>query len=134
MTTNADRARRWFKEVWAPGGESTVRELLADTLDGHMEGAEVGNPEDFLGERRRLLQAFPDFGIVADDVIAEGARVAVRWHVEATHQGDGLGFPPSNRHVSFRGMTWLEFRDGRIVSGWDSWNLGGLLQKLSAPA
>jgi hypothetical protein len=34
--------------------------------------------------------------------------------------------------VSFRGMTWPEFKDGRSVRGWDSWNLGGLLQTLQA--
>jgi hypothetical protein len=30
-------------------------------------------------------------------------------------------------------MTWLEFEDGRIISGWDSWNLGSLLQELLPP-
>jgi steroid delta-isomerase-like uncharacterized protein len=96
-----------------------------------MEGVDIHNREEFLAERRRLLQGFPDLAIVADDVIQDGSKVAVRWHVDATHTGDGLGFPASNRRVSFRGMTWLEFKDGRIVRGWDSWNLGGLLQALT---
>jgi hypothetical protein len=30
-------------------------------------------------------------------------------------------------------MTWLEFKDGGIARGWDSWNLGGLLQSLTGP-
>jgi hypothetical protein len=30
-------------------------------------------------------------------------------------------------------MTWLRFRDGRIVEGWDAWNQGRLLQDLQAP-
>ena len=37
-----------------------------------------------------------------------------------------------NRPVSFRGVTWLELRDGRIVRGWDSWNLGGLISSLTS--
>ena len=60
------------------------------------------------------------------------SKTVARWHVTATHTGDALGFPATNRKVAFRGMTWLEFKDGRIVRGWDSWNLGGLLQSLSA--
>jgi hypothetical protein len=28
-------------------------------------------------------------------------------------------------------MTWHRFRDGRLVEGWDSWNVGGLVQQLS---
>ena len=89
------------------------------------------NYPEFLAERRRLLGAFPDLAITVDDVIADGAKVAVRWHVTATHKGDTLGIPASNREVSFRGMSWLEFADGRIVRGWDNWNLGGLIQSLT---
>ena len=65
--------------------------------------------------------------------LRRGSKVAVRWHVDAAHKGDGLGFPPSHRRVSFRGMTWLELAGGRIVSGWHSWNLGSLLQELRPP-
>lgn len=43
------------------------------------------------------------------------------------HHGDGLGLPPTNRKVVFRGMTWLTFKNGVIVEGWDSWNLSCLL-------
>ena len=133
MSTNAERARRWFKEVWVPGGEATVQELMADHLDGHMEGVDVQTREQFLAERHRLLDAFPDLAIVVDDVIADGAKVVVRWHVTATHKGNSLGFAATNRRVSFRGMTWLEFDNGRIVRGWDSWNLGALIESLTSP-
>lgn len=30
-------------------------------------------------------------------------------------------------------MTWFEYRDGQVVKGWDSWNLGGLIASLQAP-
>ncbi len=38
--------------------------------------------------------------------------------------------PPANRKVDFRGMAWLTFRNGVIVEGWDSRNLGRLLESL----
>ena len=131
MSTNAQLARRWYEEVWVTGGENTVHELMAEDAVGHMEGADVRGRDEFLAMRRRLLEAFPDLAIVAADVIEQGPKVAVRWHVSATHMGDALGIPATNRQVSFRGLTWLEFEDGRIVLGWDSWDLGGLLQSLS---
>ena len=134
MSTNADLARRWFKEVWVPGGERTVSELMAEDVVGYMEGADVRGREEFLVRRRQLLDAFPDLAVVADDVIEQGPKVAIRWHVDGTHKGQGLGIPATDRRVHFRGMTWLEFKDGRLVLGWDSWNLGGLLQSLSPPS
>ena len=133
MITNGERARRWYAEVWGPGGEATVRELMAPDAVGQMEGADVDGPEAFLAERNRLLQVFPDLKIVTDDIIEAGDKVAIRWRVTATHLGDGLGIAPTKRPVAIRGMTWMEFRNGRMVRAWDSWNLGGLLQTLAAP-
>ena len=132
MPTNADLAQRWYREVWSPGGEATVHELMADDVEGFMEGADIVGKDAFLAERARLLQLFPDIRIVADDVIAEGDKVAVRWHVRATHTGAGAGLAPTGKPVRFRGQTWLEFRDGQLVRGFDSWNLGGLLQELAS--
>jgi steroid delta-isomerase-like uncharacterized protein len=134
MTTNVERARRWFKDVWVAGGESVVDELMAENVEASQEGGDITRREQFVEVRRQLFNAFPDLAVVVEDTVAEGAKVVVRWSVEATHAGDGLGIPATNRRVSFRGMTWLEFSEGRIVRGWDSWNLGKLLQSLgSAP-
>ena len=83
--------------------------------------------------RTALLGAFPDFEVVVDQIIAEGDDVVVRWSAKGTHRGENLGFPASNKKAGFRGMTWLRFRDGRIVEGWDAWNQGRLLQELQAP-
>jgi len=78
MSSNVDRTRRWYKEVWKPGGERTVHELMAEDIDGYMEGVDVRSRSEFLVERQRLLEAFPDLEIVVDDCIEDGAKVAVR--------------------------------------------------------
>ena len=133
MIDNAAIARRWFAEVWAPGGEAAVDELLDRDAIGWMEGRVVRGVEDFKDARRQLLDALRGLTITVDDLVHEGNKVAVRWTVKATHGGAGLGMPPTNRHVSFSGMTLLEIRDGKVVRGWDSWNLGGLIQSLAQP-
>jgi hypothetical protein len=38
--------------------------------------------------------------------------------------------PATSRPVDFRGMSWLTFKNGVIVEGWDSWNLGRVLKSL----
>ena len=130
MASNADLARRWYRDVWAAGGEATVQELMSDGIVGFMEGADVRSRDQFLAVRAQMFQAFPDMAIVVEDVIEEGSKVAVRWHVNATHSGDGLGMPATGRAVAIRGITWLEFEGGLLVRGWDSWNLGGMLESL----
>lgn len=132
--TNTDRARRWYAEVWAPGGEAVVDELMAENVVGSMEGLEIRSRDEFHAAREQLLSTFTDLTMSVDDVIEEGDKVAVRWHVNATHGGDGLGMPATHRRVAVRGISWIEFENGQITRGWDSWNLGALLQSLAAPA
>lgn len=133
MSENASLARRWFQEVWVAGGESVVDQLMAADSIGWMEGRTINGPTDFKDARRTLLHVFPDLSIKVEDTLEQGDKVAVRWTATATHRGEGLGIAPTNRRVSFRGITWLEFRTGRLVRGWDSWNLGGLIAELHAP-
>ncbi len=64
------------------------------------------------------------------DTATDGDHVVVRLGARGTHRGDGLGMLPTNRSVDFRGMTWLTFNNGVVVEGWDSWNLGRLLESL----
>lgn len=130
MSDVAALARRWFTEVWRPGGAATVDALLASDAVGWMEGRAVNGRDDFKDARQQLLDTFPDLALTVEDLLSTGEKVAVRWRVRATHRGRGLGIPPTNRTVSFPGITWLEFSEGRIVRGWDSWNLGGLISSL----
>src|SRR5215472_14867860 len=130
---HAQLARNWFEEVWNQRRDATVRDRLAPGALCHMEGAELVGPEQFLEARVALLDAFPDMKVTVEATVAEGDDVVVRWSARATHRGDGLGMPASGRAVSFRGMTWMRFENGRVIEGWDSWNLGQLLQELTAP-
>lgn len=126
--------RRWFQEVWTRDGDAAVDRLMASDGHGWIEGGFVKSPAEFKAARQQLLATFPDLSISVNDLIVDGGKVAVRWTVEATHLGDGLGVAPTGRRVAFRGMTWMEWHNGRMTRGWDSWNLGGLMQALSTPA
>ncbi|MCA1582431.1 MAG: ester cyclase [Acidobacteria bacterium] len=127
--TNRDLALRWFREVWNERRNETIDELFAAHSVGHMEGGD-GTIADFKSARAGLLEAFPDFSVEVEDTVAERDHVVVRWVATGTHPGRGLGIEATGRPVTFRGMTWLKFQDGKAVEGWDSWNLGGLLTTL----
>jgi len=129
----AELARKWFEEVWNQRRDATVAELLAPAAPCHMEGAELVGPDQFLAARAALLDAFPDIQVTVEATVAEGDETVVRWSARGTHRGDGLGFAASQKVASFRGMTWMHVANGQVVEGWDSWNLGALLQDLAPP-
>jgi predicted ester cyclase len=107
----------------------SVVKLSSSNAIGHTESGDQG-PAQFKAAREGLLNAFPDIKVEVEGTAADGDHVIVRWHARATHLGPGLGLPATNRKVDFRGMTWLTFKNGVIVEGWDSWNLGRLLESL----
>jgi steroid delta-isomerase-like uncharacterized protein len=62
-----------------------------------------------------LRTAFPDLHYTVDDLVADGDRVAVRWHWTGTHRGPFRGFPPTGKTVSNSGTGIFRLRDGKIV-------------------
>ena len=124
--------RRWFEEVWNARRDDAVDELMSADALGHVEGGEVRGPAGFREMRSTFLSALPDVHIEVEDVLSspDGKRAAVRWRAYGTHGGEGFGFKATNRNIDVRGTTWLVVEDGKIVEGWDTWNLNGLLASL----
>lgn len=124
--------RRWFEEVWNARRDECVEELMSPDSHAYVEGGEYRGPQGFREMRAVFLSALPDVRIEIEDILAEGDRAAVRWRAYGTHTGDGFGFPATNKKVEVRGTSWLTVKDGKAIQGWDTWNLGGLVESLRA--
>ena len=133
-SANIGLIRRWMDEVWNQQREPTVHELLRADAVGHLEGLTTHTVDEFMAARAILLEAFPDFRLHVEDVIAQGSNVAVRWTAAGTHRGALLDVPATGMAVTCRGATWFVVEDGRIVEGWDCWNQGRLLADLRVAA
>lgn len=129
-TSNVAVIRRWMDEIWNQRRDATVHEILGADAVGHLEGLVTRSVDEFLAARAYLLQAFPDFHITVDDAIAQGDHVAIRWSATGTQDGPLMEVPATGQEVALRGLTWFTLRDGKIVEGWDAWNLGRLVDEL----
>jgi len=85
-----------------------------------------GFPDAFGSDRdgiadffRALVAAAPDARIEADDLIADGDRVAVRFTLTGTHQNELLGAPGSGRPLNVEGITVLRFENGLVAERWN---------------
>jgi len=124
-----DLAIRWFEEVWNQRRADTIEELSCPNCIGHMEGQAYSGIAEFKQMREQLLGALPNLKIVIEDVLADENAAVVRWRVDGKHTGQALG-SPTQKAISFSGMTWLKFTDGKISEAWDRWNRDGLLRQL----
>ena len=131
--TNADLARRWFEEVWNRQRAEAIDELLApDTIVHGLgpDGSDIRGPGPFKEFHRQFTQAFPDIHIQVEEVVCEGDLVAARFSGTGTHHGHDLGVPPTGKAVTFTGMSFMRWRDGQIVEGWNNVDIPGILMQV----
>jgi steroid delta-isomerase-like uncharacterized protein len=130
---NSGIVRRWFEEVWNRRSDAAIDELAAPEGICHADDGPIRGPEDFRQRQYRpFLAAFPDLHVNVDDVVSQGDQEVIRWTATGTHTGDGLGFAPTGKAVTFRGMTWFRVQDGKLTEGWQSSNIPVVLGELAS--
>lgn len=81
-----------------------------------------------------LWDAFPDARLNLEETIANDDRLAARYTLTGIQAQDFRGAPASNKATKIEGMTWLHFRDCRVVEVWHASGTPDMLARLSARA
>jgi steroid delta-isomerase-like uncharacterized protein len=129
---NKNVVRRLFEEVWNKGNLPVADELFAQNYSHHDPSTpEFGRGPESEKKRATLYRtAFPDVRLTAEDIIAEGETVTVRWSCKGTHKGDLSGIAPTGKQVTISGISVAHFTSGKMVEGWVNWDALGLMQQL----
>jgi steroid delta-isomerase-like uncharacterized protein len=119
------------EELWNTGNMDISDEIFATDFVNH----DPNTPEviDLEGFKRFIVTvrtSLPDFHVTHEDMIAAGDRVAIRWAVGGTHQGELLGIQPTGKQAEWTGITIYRFADGKIAEAWWNKDVLGLLQQL----
>jgi glyoxylase-like metal-dependent hydrolase (beta-lactamase superfamily II)/predicted ester cyclase len=112
-----ETAERYFEALGRRDLEAAAACWASDGVDNLVGITVTEGPAGvraFFGE---VFAAFPDFSIRADSIVAEGDRVAVRWHATGTFAGDAewQGIAPTGDRITLDGLDLVEVRDGLIV-------------------
>lgn len=122
--------RRLMEEVWGEG----KLELIDELLDPEFAGADpLRGPLTREGYRslvKGYRRAFPDLKFEFNAVTGDENFVAVRWTARATHRGPFLGTPSTGKAMTVTGISFAEFRNGKIVSEYSEWDALGMLRQL----
>jgi steroid delta-isomerase-like uncharacterized protein len=124
--------RRLIDEFWNEKNSGVEDELFAPDAVIYDSGVPLPN----LGKEffTSIRTAFPDIRVTADDMVAEGDKVALRWTSTGTHRGELQGIPPTNRQVTVIGITIYRFAGDRIVEEWNNADTLGMLRQLGVVA
>ena len=73
---------------------------------------------DFKESIKETRQTWPDIKFKVQDSFAVENKVAIRWIVTATQEGEFMGIPPSHEKFDTYGMEIFHFESGKIKEAW----------------
>ena len=76
-------------------------------------------------------EAFPDLQCTIEDMVAEGAKVVMRFKGGGTHQGETEAFgPATGRRMEMTGITIKRIAGGKIAEAWTNFDALGMMRQL----
>jgi steroid delta-isomerase-like uncharacterized protein len=130
--SNQEVVRRLYVEVWNQRKLEVIDEIVAESHalnDPTISGSATG-PEAYKRQIKTFLAAFPDLRFTVEDIISENEKFVAVWMVTGTQKGEVLGIAPTNKKVSFSGISIHHLADGKILDTQAIWDALGLLQQL----
>lgn len=91
-----------------------ARHVTDGTVVSPMFGALHGRAE-IEESYRRLFATFPDWYFKNEELVIDGTRVAQHFVATATHVGEFMGLPGSNRHGRIEGILLVTMKDNLIL-------------------
>jgi steroid delta-isomerase-like uncharacterized protein len=116
---NKALARRFYEEVFNKQNVDFVDDACTSDFVDHTAMPGQGPGREGLKESFGSFKtAFPDMHAEIEDMVADGDVVVARFTGTATHKGELMGAPATNRRITFHGIDWLKFKDGKVAEVW----------------
>ena len=134
MDAEANKAqKRRYIEAFNAQDLDMIDELFDPHYVLHVPGSrDLEGPEALKQMVAESLATLSEPVLTVDDMVAERNKVATRWTMTAIHSGDFMGVPPTDQRITMQGMIIDRFVDGKVVEGWDSFDMYGVMKQMGA--
>ena len=131
-TENKELTRRMFEEVWNEKRPERIEGFYAADFVGHGFGSAEGDLAEYRDWYDRITTGFSDIEFTLGELVAEDDMVAVTWVATGTHDGELMGFAPSDEAPTgpndVSGISVHRIVDGEIVEAWMNFDSMRMLQ------
>ena len=124
--------RRIVEDYWNKKNPALVGELFATDCSLHTPDGDLQGVKGAAQLYDAYATAFPDFRITAEDTVAEGARVALRYNFTGTNKGPLGAIPASGNRITVSGIVIFRLTGGKVAEGRWSWDRVSLQQQIGA--
>src|SRR6266566_14101 len=131
--SNIEIVREYTERVFNQHRPDLAAKYLAPGVTWH--GQTLGTIEgadNVTGMLRGFIGTLPDLHAAEQDIVAAGETVAVRYVIEATHEGNLLGLAPTGRRVRWDAVDVYRLSDGMIVEEWAADDATAILYQVGA--
>ena len=118
IARNKDLMKK-FETMINTADESLAEELVAPDASFYTPA----NPEPLYGGKGYLSvvnwmrSGFSDVQWHITDMVADNDKVAVKWNLTGTHDGNFMGFEPTGKNISVCVMNFYYFnKDGKVTN------------------
>jgi len=136
LERNKAVALRFKKSQGTKDMPQVEKEVLAPNYNrirgGNFHLAANARDQDWPHPGMYLRTAFPDRVDIIEHVVAEGDTVGLLFRLNATHQGNLFGIPPTGRKIDVYEIALLRIVNGQMVEGWFMMDEAELLRQLGA--
>ncbi len=117
-----------FPAAWNHGDFGPAEEYIHPDVIDHFDDSQ--GIEAFKGVILGFRSAFPDIQLTVHHEIAEDDLVVHHWTMTGTHEGAFQGIAPTNKSLTWTGITIVRIEDGKIVERWANVDVLGILAQL----
>ena len=111
---------RFIEEIWNQGNLEAVDELISAEIVYHEPMQTIEGIEPYRQFVETVRTTFPNAQFTYEDLVIEGDRAALRWELQAAHEGTmpALPIPPTGFKLNMSGQTAFRLEEGKIAEIW----------------
>jgi steroid delta-isomerase-like uncharacterized protein len=123
--------RRMYEEIFNKKNTAAIEQFYAADWVCHPSPPGMPSGLDGMKQWHTLMnKAFPDMQVKLEDIVAEGDKMACLWTATATHKGEFMSMPPTNKQVTITGLHIDRVTGGKIAETWNYSDMMGVMQQL----
>jgi len=120
-TENKSLVRRFYEDYYNNRRLDMIDEMFSTSYVHHTPEVLEGKMgyEEYREHILVLSRAFPHMKVTIEDQVAEEDKVATRFTMYGTQEGDLPGIPSQGREIKVPVMTIMKVHGGKITEGWE---------------
>jgi predicted ester cyclase len=132
VSTEAVRLTEKQFEVINQGNLELLPGMLAPGFVKHRTNAPDVDAEGYCKQIADVCAAYPDIQFTIDDTIAQGDKVAARWHFVGTLTGTSptTNVVATGKKVHVTAISISHIKDGKVAETWEYADWSGFMKQL----